>query len=422
MSEEPEVRQQRDLISRPEEIIYRSCYASADLEQMLQNAEKRSAIRRLPPAQLFFSIKELDESQIFELLPHITEEQWATVLDLDLWTKDQLNPDRFVSWQRHILFTEDAVARKLLRATDFEAWAFAVKRSILIFARGEDGEFSEEALNYGQYETPDGLFLIGLPRNAERARLWHQLLQRLYQLEPRVALALLDSCRFQTSAELEETAYQNRRRRIEDLGFQDYFEAIEIYSPRDCDEKLPEKKRQTDPGVLPARFRQSEAGNPLLLFRALAALGKEKEIQLLIEELFYVCNKLLSADRIPPDEPAQVKRVILKALSCLNLGLDCWSCGDIGKAIQGISRHYLLSFFQIGFGRLIELQKEAQLKSKQGGPIPGSFLEAALEALSRPFPELAEQFEGKIRTRFFKNEADLSWGKQLIEQLSLKDR
>jgi hypothetical protein len=386
---------------------------------MLQSAEKRSAIRKLPPAQLFFSLKEVDESQVAELLPHITEEQWAAILDLDLWTKDQMNPERFVAWQRHILSSEDAVAKKIMRATDLEAWALALKSGIQVFERGEDGEFSEEAVTWGRYETPDRHFMIALPRNAEKARLYHQLIQRLYQLDPATAMGLINSCRFQGSTELEEAAYQNRRRRIEDLGFQDYFDAIEIYSYRDCDEALPEKKyHYLELGSLPARLPQKQGDGPLLLFRALASVTHEKDTRLLIEELFYICNKLLSADRISPDQSAQVKEGILKAISCLNLGLDCWSRGDLGKAVEGISNHYLLSFFQIGFGQLTELKQEAKRRSDEKEPEPGSFLEAALDAMSGQFPELAEQFEGKISTRFFQTEEDLNWGKQLIEQLS----
>ena len=413
---------QVNLITHPEELIYRSCYASANLSEMLQNAETRSRIRKLPPAQLFFSVKELDQHQIAELLPHITEAQWSAILDLDLWTKDEMSPERFVAWQQHILFSEDAVARKLLRASDLEAWAFTLKKRIQIFEREENDEFSDEALEVGQYETPDGQFMIALPRNAEKARLYQQLLQRLYRLEPVIAIQLIDACRFQTSIDLQEEAYQNRRRRMEDLGFQDYFEAIEIYSARGRDERLP--KKQDGPlelGPFPATLPQKKEEGPMLLFRALAALNSEENTRHLIEELFFVCNKLLSADRVAPDQSAQVKNGILKTISCLNLGLESWSQGDLGRAVEGISNHYLLSFFQIGFGHLSELREQAKRKAEKKEPIPGSFHEAALEAMTLDFPTLAEQFGGRISTRFFQTEEDLDWGRNLIDKLSVEN-
>ena len=409
-----------DLTNRPEELVYRSCFAPVDLDEMLQSADRRSAIRKLPPAQLYFSLKELDDDQVVKLLPHITEEQWATILDLDLWTKDELNTDRFLSWERHILSSEDAVARKLLRATDLEAWVLALKRGIQVFARGEDNEFDEEATTSAQYETPDGNYRIALPRNAEKARLYQQLLRRVYELDSKVAAGILESFRFQTATELEEEAYQNRRRRIEDLGFQDYYDAIEIYTCRDSLESLPKKKPQDllELSTVPAKLPHRQEDGPLLLFHAFTAVSNERDVQLLVEELFYVCNKLLSADRISPDEPGQVKQGILKAISCLNLGLDNWAEGSVSKAVEGILNHYLLSFFQIGYGRLTELQIRAKSRSAESPPDPGSFLEAALDAMSEQFPKFTEQSEGRIRDRFFQTEKDLSWGAKLIDQLN----
>jgi hypothetical protein len=407
-----------DLVHRPEELVYRSCYASVDLKQLLESAETRSSIRKLPPAQLFFSLKELDETQLVHLLPHITEEQWATVLDLDLWTKDELNPDRFIAWQKYILVSEDPVARKIIRATDFEAWALSLKAGVRIFARQEDGEFSEEAIAVGRYETPDGNFFISLPRNPEKARVYQQLVQRLYQLDSDFARGLLDSCRYQTSMELREEAYQNRRRRIEDLGFQDYFDAIEIYTARSASESIPEKKHcQVEAQRLPSRLKQDQTEGPMLLFRSLASIQNQQETETLVEELFFVCNKLLSADRISPDASEQLKIGILKAISSINLGLDCWSGGDLGKAADGISRHYLLSFFQIGYGKLVELRQAALHKLAEQEPIPGTFYEAAMESLTGQFPELAEQAGGKIGTRFFQTRKDLDWAQQLLHQL-----
>ena len=409
----------RSLVEKPEELVYRACYAPADLASLLESAETRSSIRKLPPAQLFFSLKELDESQIAELLPHITEAQWTTILDLDTWSKDELSSDRFLSWEKYILACDEAVARKLLRGTDPELWVFSLKRGIQVFPRDEDGEFGEEALSLGQYTTPDGNYMIVLPRNVEKARLYQQLLQKLYGLDPALATGLIESCRLLTSSELEEEAYQNRRRRIEDLGFQDYFDAIEIYTCRNPDEELPTKSSEDlrETSSIPARIPGEPEEGPLLVFQALASLAVKQEIQWLVEELFYVCNKLLSADRISPDQPDQIKRGLLKTISCLNLGLDAWSQGEIGRAVEGVRQHYLQSFFQIGYGRLIGLQEEAQQSANQFEPDPGSYLEAALEAMQQAFPELAEQTEGKISKRFFQTEEDLHWGRKLLEQL-----
>ena len=40
---------------RPEELIFRNCYAPFDVREYLQSAETRARIRKFPAVQLFFS-------------------------------------------------------------------------------------------------------------------------------------------------------------------------------------------------------------------------------------------------------------------------------------------------------------------------------------------------------------------------------
>ncbi|MGH9341746.1 MAG: DUF6178 family protein [Acidobacteriota bacterium] len=404
------------LIDRPEELVYRSCYAPVDLRQMLQGAESRSKIRRLPVSQIFFGLKELDEGEIQQLLPHLTEDQWTGILDLDLWERDSMNVGKFMYWQRHILQAQDAVARKLLRSTDPEMWELTFKKQLKVYARVEDEHKADSGENQEWLETPDRNYLIVLPRNPEAARLLRSIILRLYSLESGWAAILLESSRFRTSADIEEAAYRIRTSRIEDLGFLDYFEAIDIYQPVLVKERLPEKhwERPMEMNFLPARLPGRQA-RPFLIFQAFANLTRAQEIQSLVEELFYVCNKLLSADRISPDVPSRIKRTIRKAITGINLGLDSWSGADPGKATEGVQRYYLQSFFQIGYALLMDLQREALQVLSQHPPEAGSFQEAVLKGLAARYPRLAVQTKSKgIRRRFIRNRADFDKAKKYL--------
>ncbi len=401
--------QHNELIRRPEELVYRSCYAPADLEKMLESADTRSLIRRLPPAQVYFSLQTLDDEQIGRLLLHLTEEQWTTVLDLDLWRKDRVDLPAFLGWQRHLIQAEDPVARKLIRATDSQLWQTFLVKTLEIFPRTEEDEFEGEPVDREAVVTPDGGFLIGLPRNPEMARVTRELLVRLYQLDADWTRTLILQAYMRTPSEVEEEAYQNRRRRIEDLGFQDYFDAIEIYTPLALTDILPEKRweRRGEPTVLPAGVKRLGDQGPMLLFQAMATLDSEP-LELLVEELFFVCNKLLSADRVAPGKPQNIKHGIRKALSGINLGLSVWSRDELGKAAAGLRRHFLVSFFQLGFGQLSELRKQAEaLRARQGAPEAGSYSEALLEGFLRRFPVLTYRRKGRIRRRPIQSRGDM---------------
>ena len=409
-------------VHRSEELIYNRIYRPVDVGAMLESADTRGQIRRLAVPHLFFGLKELGDEDFLRLLPHVTEEQWTGVLDLDLWSGDNMSSGQFLDLERHIVQAEDPVARKLIRAADPELWELLFKRKLKIYPKVEEDEYAAEPQAGEWLETPDKNYLILLPKNPEEARLLRALILRLYELEHNYVSILFESSAARTSAEIEEIAYQNRKSRVEAMGFQDYFEAIDIYTFIPPEEPLLEKKQEQIRVVstLPVQFEKEFKG-PLLLFQAFALITNPQDSQALLEELFFVCNKVLSADRASPADPERVKKTIGKAITGINLGLDWHSKGNLQKAAEDLRRHYLQSFFQAGYSRLVELQRKGrELKDASGEPEPGSFLEAFLEELLKKYPLMSEQREGKIQTRFFQTRRDLETAKEYLagEQIS----
>lgn len=406
------------LALRPEDLIYKAAYAPVDLRDMLASAENRGRIRRLPVSHLFFGLEGLDEEEIQTLLPHVTEEQWTGILDLDLWQRDKVNTGKFIYWEHQVVQAEDAVARKIMRAADPELWELTFKRDVKIYARISEDEYEGEP--EGEFLiTPDKNYLIELPRNAEKARRIRPLILRLFELEPDLTALLIESSRARTPNEIQETAYQKRKDRVEEWGFQDYFDAIEIYTYRDPRESLPEKTWEPirEITTLPVSLAEGEEEG-LLLFQALARIDRPQEVQSLLEELFFVCNKVLSADMAPAGDLTRVRRGVRKTITGINLGLDWWADGDIHKAIEGLRRYYLQSFFQVGHSRLVELQREAKRLKESSEPEPGSFLEQVVEGLLKKYPLLAEQRDKKSLKRFLRTRQDLQTARRYLEAFS----
>jgi len=404
------------LVHHSEEIIYHSIYAPVDVRALLETAETRGRIRRLPVAHLFFGLKELDDEELLKLLPHVTEEQWSGILDLALWSGDKMSSGEFLDLERHIVRAEDPVARKLVRAADSDLWELVFKQKLKIYPRVEEDEYEAEPQEGEWLLTPDKDYLIILPQNPDEARLLRAMILRLFELDPKYSALLLASCRARTSIEIEETAYQNRKLRVEAMGFQDYFDAIDIYTHLPPDEALPKKKREQilEVSTLPVKL-QDQLKGPLLLFQALALITSPQDSQALLEELFFVCNKVLSADCASPADPDRVKETIGKAITGINLGLDWHSQGNLQRAAQDLQRHYLQSFFQVGYGRIMDLQKKAQQFQEASIPLdPGSFLETFIEELLEKYPLLAEQSGTKIQKRFFCTRRDLEKAEQQL--------
>ncbi len=404
------------LVHHSQELIYHSVYAPVDVREMLATAETRGRIRRLPVPHLFFGLKELGDEELLKLLTHVTEEQWSGILDLALWSGDKMSSGEFLDLERHIVRAEDPVARKLVRATDSDLWEFIFKQKLKIYPRVEEDEFQAEPQEGEWLETPDNNYLIVLPQKPEEARLLRAMILRLFALDPKYISLLLESCQARTSIEIEETAYQSRKRRVEEMGFQDYFDAIDIYTLFPADEALPKKKREQilEVSALPVKL-QDQLKGPLLLFQALDLITSPQDSQALLEEIFFVCNKVLSADCASPGDPDRVKETIGKAIAGINLGLDWHSKGNLQRAAQDLQRHYLQSFFQVGYSRIMDLQEKAQQLKESFIPLdPGSFLEIFIEELLREYPRLAEQSGTKIQKRFFCTRRDLEKAEQQL--------
>lgn len=406
-----------DLVRRPEEAIYRACYSPVDLRDMLATAETRARIRKLPAVQVFFGLKELDEEEIAALIPHVTREQWQAVIDLDVWERATASTERFLSLQRHLLAAEDAVARKLVAAADRDLWELLLRRQVTVHRKIYD-DLEGEPKEGEQFETPDNRYLLVLPKNPEVARLLRAVILRLYALNPEWTALTLESAINRTRLEIMETAYQSRTARVEEMGFQDYFDAIGIYTPLYPGERLP-RKRDDLPEVaseLPAP-ETKPTRSPLLLVQVLAAASQAGDVGELLEELFFVCNKLLTADRTSPSSPKSVRRGIKKAVAGISLGLEIWSDGHLDRAAAGVRSIHLQSFFQRGYAELLLLRKRARELADR--PVqPSEPLEQAfLQSLVRAYPMRVVRKGTGFRRRFFERRAQLEAARQRLETL-----
>ena len=407
-----------ELTTRPEEAVYCSCYTPISLSDLLMDAAERGKIRRLPAAQLFFGIAELTDFELAALMPQITEEQWRGVLDLSLWKRDRTSSTDFLQWCRHILEAEEAVARKLLRGSDPELWQLAFNRLLEIVPCDEKDTLSGAGLGEGDWiATPDGGFWVRLPDEPEASRLIRPLLLKLFALDPVQTTYDLLLSKSRTTSELEETAYQNRRRRIEDLGFQDYFEAISVYSPLALADTQTDKIWQPplEGGVTVAALDRS--GRGLFLLEALSRVEDPARKEELLEELFYVCNKVLSADLVSPDHPSKVKVGIRKTILGISIGLEFAAAGDLNLALQLIQTRYLQSLFQLAFGQLMELQRlGCELSNTLEAP-PDSYPSHLVQGLLRKYPLLAVRTSTRIKKRFFRTRSDIDSCRRILESL-----
>ncbi len=344
------------------------------VDRLLEHPNAAELVARLPVQNFYYLVKELGLADAGELLALATAEQLQGCLDLDVWDKDRVDLRRLRSWFEVML--EEFLPGRLQRALeglDLELLAFWVRQHCRIYDRTLDEE-PDEGSELPTYSTPDTFFVLEfLPdTDSATALTLERLIDRLYDADQQFARRLLLEAKWGLNIELEESAYRWRKGRLEDLGFVEYYEALEVYAYLD-----PAKVKQA--AAVDWRLhgpRESSVVLPAPIVEAFTEGGFFAEVFGAIEDqrfaedvaaaLIAVVNRALSADRVDPGDLDRVRSVSVRALATVSLGLEYLSDGSIEGGVRVLAGTPLITIFRVGFSLTVELARLAQRLHQRG--------------------------------------------------------
>src|SRR6185312_11471536 len=331
-----------------------------------------------------------------------------------------------------------------------------IRRSARVYDLTQE-EPPEEPEGLG-YTTPDGFFLLdvgagsggagltagegdaqGPPDAADtdgaedRARSFIRLIDAFYRSDKDAARRMLVGARSEMDAELEETAYRWRQARMADLGFADYYEALEVYRELDPAtvriEDAPQSRaaRTTDAAALRIPTALAErlgdaAGSPFA--RAAQKLSAREEVDDLRFALVTLTNRVMAADRVQPGDDQAVSAVLDRLLATLDLAIERLARGDDEQGAAALRAIPLVRLFRLGVSLIGKVKRLGQtLRSK--GPFGARGLRLAepadatvLEAVTRLrplYPRLLED-PPSAGERPFRSLSDLARAAAALEQ------
>jgi hypothetical protein len=422
------------------------------VDAILSGPEPERAIRALPGDELYYLIHETGLRDAGDILAHARPEQVQVALDFALWDRDRIDPERLGEWLEALA---DAPAERIaswLAGLDVELVALLIRKTSVIYDLTQE-EPPEEPQGIA-FPTPDRFFLLdvhglsgadaaaaGEPADADAAtsaRAVVRLIDALYRADRDLARRILVGARAELDAELEELAHRWREGRMADLGFPDFYEALEVYRELD-----PSSVRlgETEPGR--ARVRPVDAGEhaepparvPIALVdrvaagatpfaRAAQSLTSPDEIAELHYALVALTNRVLAADRVAPGEDQAVAAALERMSATLDLGVEFLARGDAEAARTAVRSVPLVRLFRLGVS-LIGKVRQLALTLRRRGPFGAAGLRLAepsdaevLEAVSRPrpaFPRVIDE-PPSAGERPFRSLADLARATAAIEQ------
>ena len=392
----------------------------AGLDEFLALPDATGAVQSSSSEQLFFTVKTVGLADSLALLPLVTRRQVCGFVDLDCWRKDSFVRKPFMEWIAAFVQVGPDETVRALSGIDENVIALFLKDIITVYELERDEPAPETELFF----TPDRRFAVHQDEEGELATISSLILDVLFRNAPDLGYSLLRRVRYTTRTVLEETAYQNKVRRLEAEGFVDYYSALSIYAGPQQGEAMvrprPEDVGDEDgvgdgpPRFLPTVFADSISEGGFLL----AALGSvpSSVSERLAHELTALGNRILSANLVNLGEVEGIPGTLSEMRNYLTIGLELLSGGDLAAAPGVLSTHHVQSVFKTGFDQLALLRASAEQLSR----FP-SFTSKLLESPDQEFYSGLLRFKPLIwedgQYRNFQNMVDLENARKRMDDI-----
>ncbi len=358
------------------------------LDAMLEEFDGKALVRALPAEDVYATIIDVGLADSTEVVQLSTPEQFRAYVDLAAWQRDRMDPLEVLHWLRAARGDDDEDFVKKVRALDIEVLELIYKKLVIIHDLEENPDVDPQGTSM---ELVEGKYLLEFRIDGVDEAALRRLTYDLTTHNPFELSRFIEAVRWEAVTELEETGYQFRRARLEDMGFPPLEEALKVFAWVDPDKVGPGKV--TTSALAP---QQSYTDYVAAAFRGLDSVERQN----LEAEVRYLVNCVLVAEGAEPGDPDAVKRLSEHARDYLDLGLEHYTGGESERATEVVRETTLRALFQVGFSLTLTLKRQAEkLAHEEGARFGETWLAmddetAALQALLKRRPLKALKVQG----------------------------
>ena len=364
------------------------------LHTLFLSEHPEELVQSLPEQEIFLTVKEVGEKDCLDLISLTTPEQFQYLLDIEFWKRDQLDPEKVLQWIEILLESGDKKVVQFIRTTDPEFVALTLKKFIRVTLL--EGEHTESMDRIPLF-TLDQFYFIDF-KGVKTREVFEPFLKTFYRVDSEGYRRLMEALISELESGLEETGYRLRNGRLNDCGFPDFEEALEIYQFINPDTLM---KGEELPAAEAPEASKRESATYYLTFHSegpffsaiLSQIDNPQERDRLKQEITTLCNKAILAEAIDLSNISGMERVVKKAYHYLNLGLQYLSGEEEKRALEILRSLPIQKIFQCGVSLTLLLRKKAE--TILNGPWLGGGREN-LVLLDLPH---FEKFEGILRKR-----------------------
>jgi hypothetical protein len=394
------------------------------IDALLSAEDAPAAIAALSPSEIFELVHEVGFEDAQPLIEYATPAQIQGAFDLDGWSADHLELAPLKPWLAALIEAGFEKVGEVWKDLDAELRALIMQKQVVVYDttlnEGPD-EDSEASI----MPTPDRFFLVELKGDEDTQRLTQRLIEDLYRANDALARNTLMAARSEPPAELEEMSYRWRSGRLADLGYVDFYEALDLFRPLTPDqvsigEGSQDRQLDDDQSRMPLAIAEEVIGRSFLA-RAIGSIEDPGEAERLESALMILVNKVLAAGRAKPGQAEVVRRGALYATATLSLGLETIARGDLSRARDALRTIALSRLFRVGYTvtqRLAKLATALAPRSLTAGS-PARDLVAGL-CSPRPLFARAADDPPTPGVRPFESQADLRRAGEILSALTIR--
>jgi hypothetical protein len=365
------------------------------IDALLSADDAAGAVGALSPNEIFELVHEVGFEDAHALIELATPAQLQGCMDLDGWNKDQLEVASLRPWLGALVECGFEKVGAVVAQLDPELRAAILQKLAVVYdvSLGEEPPERPEEDEPPIMPTPDRFFLLELRGDDAAQRLTMQLVDDLYRADPDLARHVIMSARSEPPGELEEMSYRWRSGRLADLGYVDFYDALDLFRPLPADQvHIGEGSEDRAPidepsSRLPLAIAEEVVGRSFLA-RAISAIDDPIEAERLEHALAVLVNKVLAAARAKPGQPEVVRRGALYATATLSLGLEVVARGDAARASAALRSIALGRLFRVGYTVTSKLAKLARALGPRAATA-GSPARELVASLGSPRPLMA---------------------------------
>lgn len=380
-------------------------------------------IRRISEEEMFFTIKDLGEENAEKLISLTTGRQLLYLLDIDLWTRNDINIEAVSKWIGILAGIGDDKMLQFIQVSDPELLCSVLNRLILVKLKNPDIDLTEQLDYLPQFTLDNHFFIDFLIPNAEEPV--KEFLDCIFRHDSAYYMKLVQILAVGWLPEYEDTACRWRSARLADHGFPDLDEVLDIYSlfnpalirvsADDC--FFPEQAPESETRKL-LKYPIMFLSGANLFEQTMNGIDDPALMDRIISEFAHVANKVMVADGRNASSNEDLKSSLEKTASYINLALEELVSRENVSALDLIALNHAEYLFRHAYTLIMKLQYEARFfldKNVGGFENMGMPLASLLKGLllRRPvFDEGGKDTEGAREFRFV---SDLERIRNLID-------